>query len=83
VDGVFTGRISGTVNMREGKVTLLHEWLRDRDITLGAFHSTAYSDSINDLPLLEAANEAVAVDPEPRLAAVAADRGWRVLSLRP
>lgn len=41
-----------------------------------------YSDSINDLPLLEAVDEAVAVDPDPRLAAIARERGWRVLQLR-
>jgi HAD superfamily hydrolase (TIGR01490 family) len=80
--GLFTGRTTGTLNMRAGKVERLHEWLRGRRESLPAFHSIAYSDSINDLPLLEAVNDAVAVDPDARLAAVAAQRGWRVLSLR-
>jgi len=80
-DGRFTGRSSGTLNMREGKVKRLHEWLAGRGDELRQFLSTAYSDSINDLPLLEAVDEAVAVDPDPKLAAIARERGWRVLRL--
>jgi HAD superfamily hydrolase (TIGR01490 family) len=80
--GVFTGRPAGTLNMREGKVVRLHDWLRARGETLQGFHSRAYSDSINDLPLLEAVQEPVAVDPDARLAAVAAQRRWRVIRLR-
>jgi HAD superfamily hydrolase (TIGR01490 family) len=79
--GRFTGRCSGTLNMRSGKVERLHEWLGARGQGLREFHSTAYSDSINDLPLLEAVDEAVAVDPDPRLAAIARERGWRVLRM--
>lgn len=81
-DGVFTGQTEGVHNMREGKVVRLHDWLAGRSLSLSALHSTAYSDSINDLALLSAADVAVAVDPEPRLAAAAAERGWRVVSLR-
>jgi HAD superfamily hydrolase (TIGR01490 family) len=81
VDGAFTGRARGTLNMREGKVTRLHEWLTARGHTLREFRSTAYSDSINDLALLEAVNEPVAVDPDPRLSAIALDRSWRMLGL--
>jgi HAD superfamily phosphoserine phosphatase-like hydrolase len=80
-EGQFTGRCSGTLNMRAGKVERLHEWLAARSHALGDFHSVGYSDSINDLPLLEAVNEAVAVDPDPRLAAIARERGWRVMRL--
>jgi HAD superfamily hydrolase (TIGR01490 family) len=80
-DGRFTGRASGTLNMREGKVKRLHEWLAGRSHELHNFRSTAYSDSINDLPLLETVNEPVVVDPDPRLAAIARERGWRVLRL--
>jgi phosphoserine phosphatase len=80
-DGLFTGRSSGTLNMREGKVQRLHEWLAARRHELRNFRSTAYSDSINDLPLLEAVDEPVVVDPDPRLAAIAQERGWRVLRL--
>jgi HAD superfamily hydrolase (TIGR01490 family) len=81
-DGLFTGRASGTLNMREGKVKRLHEWLAARNHHLQDFRSTAYSDSINDLPLLEAVDEPVAVDPDPKLAAIAQERGWRVLRLK-
>lgn len=80
-DGRFTGRTRGTPNMREGKVQRLHDWLAARGQALHRFASTAYSDSANDLPLLQAVQTAVAVDPDPRLAAVAAQRGWSVLRL--
>lgn len=80
-DGVFTGKATGTLNMREGKVTRLHEWLAARGHALKAFKSTAYSDSINDLPLLSAVKRPVAVDPDSRLAAIARERGWDVLAL--
>lgn len=78
----FTGRSAGTLNMREGKCTRLDAWLAERQITLGECDSTLYSDSINDLPLLSAVRRPVAVDPDARLAAVAAERGWPVISLR-
>ena len=81
VDGAFTGRAHGTLNMREGKVTRLHEWLAARGHALAAFKSTAYSDSINDLPLLKAVNKPVAVDPDRKLAAEARERGWTVMEL--
>ena len=81
VDGRFTGRTEGTLNMREGKVERLHAWLAARGQALAACHSCAYSDSINDLPLLMAVNEAIAVDPDARLMAEAENRRWRVLRL--
>jgi HAD superfamily hydrolase (TIGR01490 family) len=81
-DGCFTGRVTGTPNMREGKVTRLHAWLSERGTALDALDSVAYSDSMNDAPLLSAARRAVAVDPDPRLAALAAERGWTVLRWR-
>ena len=82
-DQRFTGRIAGTLNMREGKVTRLHQWLAAQGHALDDCDSTLYSDSINDLPLLEAVRHAVAVNPDPRLAAQAAQRGWPVLNLHP
>ena len=81
-EGRFTGRTSGTLNMREGKVTRLHAWLKDSGQGLADFESTAYSDSINDLPLLESVNRAVAVNPDARLQQKAQDRGWDVIFLR-
>ena len=68
--------------MREGKVQRLHDWLAAPAAAAGRLESTLYSDSINDLPLLSAVRPAVAVNPDPRLAAVAAQRGWPVLALR-
>ncbi|RYX94088.1 MAG: HAD family hydrolase [Comamonadaceae bacterium] len=80
-DGRFTGRTRGTLNMREGKVTRLHEWLAARGHQLADFDSTGYSDSVNDLPLLKAVNHAVVVDPDAKLAAVASEAGWPSLQL--
>ncbi len=81
IDGVFTGRTQGTLNMRQGKVERLHEWLAARGHWLARLRSTAYSDSINDLPLLEAVDVPVTVDADPRLAAIARARGWREVQL--
>jgi HAD superfamily hydrolase (TIGR01490 family) len=81
-DGLFTGRIEGELNMREGKVSRLHEWLKLQRLDLRDCESTFYSDSINDLPLLSAVRHPVAVNPDLRLATVAAERGWPVLHLR-
>ena len=81
-DGRFSGRTLGTPNMREGKLQRLRDWLAAERIALDAAAATVYSDSINDLPLLEAVRHPVAVDPDPCLAAVAKERGWRVVSLR-
>ena len=77
----FSGRTSGQVNMREGKVLRLHAWLQTRRLELHECDSTAYSDSMNDLPLLEAVRHPVVVDADDRLAAIAAERGWTCLSL--
>jgi HAD superfamily hydrolase (TIGR01490 family) len=81
-DHRFTGRVAGTSNMREGKVIRLHEWLSAQGGALQDFDSTLYSDSINDLPLLEVVQHPIGVDPDARLAQEAARRGWPVLSLR-
>ena len=81
-DGCFNGAIAGTANMRQGKVERMHAWLAARGQSLTEFESRFYSDSINDLPLLLAVQEAVAVDPDARLRAEALARGWQVMSLR-
>ena len=80
-DGVLSGRISGEPNMLAGKVLRLRAWLAARGQRLQDFESWAYSDSANDLPLLRAVQHAVAVHPDPRLAAEAARLGWPVLQL--
>ncbi|MCW4149504.1 HAD-IB family hydrolase [Halomonas sp. 18H] len=80
VDGRYTGRVTGTPSYQAGKVTRLMEWLENRDDTLdGAWF---YSDSHNDLPLLEAVDHPVAVDPDPTLRDIATQRDWRIISLR-
>jgi HAD superfamily hydrolase (TIGR01490 family) len=82
-NGRFTGRVAGTPCFREGKVKRLEEWLAGRGRRLGDFaESTLYSDSHNDLPLLERVSRPVAVDPDETLAARAQERGWAVISLR-
>lgn len=80
--GVCTGRTSGTLNMREGKVTRLRDWLAEHGLpaTLLA-QATLYSDSSNDLPLLGAVAEPVVVDADARLLAHARAAGWKVLNL--
>lgn len=80
VDGRYTGRVSGTPCFQEGKITRLEQWLRGRDIDLAG--STFYSDSHNDLPLMQRVDHPVAVDPDPTLRAEAEKRGWKIISLR-
>ncbi len=81
-DGRFTGRPSGTPCFREGKITRLNEWLATQGRRLADFETSVfYSDSQNDLPLLSAVTEPVAVDPDPVLADHARRQGWRTLSL--
>ena len=80
--GDFTGRTTGTVNMREGKVTRLARWLSEEGLAASCLpEATFFSDSINDLPLLCAVATPVAVDPDPRLRAEASRRAWPVISL--
>jgi HAD superfamily hydrolase (TIGR01490 family) len=80
--GGFTGGVTGLPCFRDGKVTRLREWLASHDLALDAFGQTwFYSDSANDLPLLELVSHPVAVDPDPRLEAHARQCGWPVLYL--
>jgi HAD superfamily hydrolase (TIGR01490 family) len=81
-DGAFTGGVSGTPCFREGKVERLESWLAERGDSLkNVYKSTFYSDSHNDLPLLEQVGHPVAVDPDAALRAHAGLRGWPVISL--
>ena len=80
--GRFTGRPSGTPSFRQGKVTRLAEWLGARGQTLASFRASwFYSDSHNDLPLLERVTRPVAVDPDEVLRGEALARGWQIISL--
>lgn len=78
--GCFTGNYTGTPTFREGKITVLDQWRHQHGESLLA--STFYSDSINDLPLLQAVDHPVVVDPDPQLSAVASRSGWPRLTLR-
>jgi HAD superfamily hydrolase (TIGR01490 family) len=80
--GSFTGRTLGAPNMREGKVERLQAWLAERGQALDEVDSCFYSDSMNDLPLLERVREPVVTNGDERLLVLAAARGWRTLSLR-
>ena len=83
VDGRFTGEVAGIPCFREGKVIRLEHFLKDHGTRLdGLGSSWFYSDSHNDLPLLELVQHPVAVDPDPALKARALEKGWPVISLR-
>ena len=77
--GRFTGRLVGTPNMRGGKVLRLQQWLAQQGWSLSELDSTAYSDSINDLPLLEAVTQPVCAQPDAKLERIALERGWPVV----
>jgi HAD superfamily hydrolase (TIGR01490 family) len=80
-NGWITGAIRGVPSAREGKVVRVEQWLAARGQTWSGVHSTFYSDSINDLALLEKVDVPVATNPDERLRAVASQRGWRILDL--
>ena len=82
-DGWINGEIRGVPSFREGKVTRVSEWLNERNLDWDSVDITFYSDSVNDLPLLEKANHPVATNPDPRLRALASQRDWRILDLFP
>ncbi len=79
--GWITGEIAGVPSAREGKVVRFELWLQQRALLRDDVHVTFYSDSTNDLPLLESADVAVATNPDARLRAIATARGWRILDL--
>ena len=82
-NGELTGQIAGTPSFGPGKVVRLQQWLEQQGLTWAGIRSTFYSDSINDLPLLEKVNHPVATNPDARLRAVAQQRGWPILELFP
>jgi HAD superfamily hydrolase (TIGR01490 family) len=78
-DGAFTGKTQGILNMREGKVQRLHDWLDQQGLDLQQFETWGYSDSINDRPLLELVQNPIAVQPDDRLHQIALEKGWPVI----
>ncbi|MGO1500893.1 MAG: HAD family hydrolase [Marinobacter sp.] len=80
VNGRYTGGIAGTPSFQDGKVARLNDWLAATGESLnGAWF---YSDSHNDLPLLEKVDNPIAVDPDPKLEEYARNQGWDVMTLR-
>ena len=81
--GQVTGEILGTPSAREGKVQRMNEWLAQRSLDWADVDTTFYSDSLNDLPLLERVTYPVATNPDDKLRSLAHERGWPILDLFP
>ena len=82
--GCFSGAIRGVPAFRDGKITRVQQWLAGEGRSLADFeHSVFYSDSVNDLPLLERVSHPVATNPGPALREIALARGWPILNLFP
>ncbi|MCB1915336.1 MAG: HAD family hydrolase [Rhodocyclaceae bacterium] len=82
-NGRFTGKPRGLPAFKEGKIVRVEAWLESLGLFMGSFErSWFYSDSHNDLPLLDQVNSPVAVDPDPSLGETARSRGWPTISLR-
>lgn len=79
--GWYTGEIKGQPSMREGKVVRVLQWLEHRGLDWADVEATFYSDSWNDVPLLERVDHPVATNPDARLRALAQERGWRIVDL--
>lgn len=80
INGKYTGNVAGTPCFQQGKVTRLNQWLQNTSHDLK--NSTFYSDSHNDLALLECVTRPVAVDPDDELKTTALERNWDILSFR-
>ena len=82
-EGEFTGKVSGLPSFKEGKVTRLEAWLKGKNLSLASFeNSYFYSDSHNDLPLMQKVTHPVAVDSDDVLSEYAQSKGWPQISLR-
>ena len=79
--GWITGDIKGVPSAHEGKVTRVEAWLAAKNLSWLDVHTTFYTDSINDIALLEKVNVPIATNPDARLKAVALERGWQILEL--
>ena len=82
-EGWITGEIRGVPSVREGKVARFDSWLAGRGLARADVQVRFYSDSMNDLPLLEHCDEPIATNPDARLRVLAGERGWRILDLFP
>ncbi|MEY3300857.1 MAG: hypothetical protein RLY73_279 [Pseudomonadota bacterium] len=82
-EGEFTGKVTGLPSFKEGKVTRLEAWLKGKNLSLASFeNSYFYSDSHNDLPLMQKVTHPVAVDSDDVLSEYAKSKGWPQISLR-
>jgi phosphoserine phosphatase len=82
IGGRYTGKIAGTPSFKHGKVIRVNDWLGAMDRRLGDFEqSYFYSDSLNDLPLLEVVTHPIVTNPSAGLLRVAQERQWPVLNL--
>ena len=79
--GQVTGEIVGTPSAREGKVQRMNEWLARRSLDWADVETTFYTDSLNDLPLLEKVTHPVATNPDDKLRLLARERRWPILDL--
>ncbi len=79
-NNAYTGKVSGTPCFQDGKIKRLNAWLKHHALELG--YSWFYSDSHNDIPLLETVDEAIAVDPDDKLREHASQQNWQTISLR-
>ena len=77
IEGAFTGKVKGTPCFQEGKITRLNEWLRSQNKEMQ--ESYFYSDSVNDLPLLEIVDHPIAVTPDEKLRAHAEKLNWPII----
>jgi HAD superfamily hydrolase (TIGR01490 family) len=82
IDGAYTGKISGIPSYAQGKVTRLNQWLAKKETTLEQLETWFYSDSHNDIPLLEKVTHAYAVDADDKLKAHAHKQDWNICSFR-
>ncbi|MGE8548225.1 MAG: HAD family hydrolase [Alcaligenes sp.] len=82
LEGRYTGKIAGVPSFQAGKITRVNQWLQGMGRTLSDFErSWFYSDSPNDLPLMEVVSHPVATNPSDRLRSVAVERGWTIIDL--
>lgn len=79
--GWITGEIRGVPSFRDGKIARVEQWLASRRLTWPEVETTFYTDSINDLSLLERVTHPVATNPDARLRSIAVERGWGILEL--
>ena len=80
IDNEFTGKVDGIPCFRNGKLTKVEQWSKNNDYDLNG--SKFYSDSFNDIPLLQKVSEAIVVDGDEKLLQEAKNYGWKCVSFR-